>query len=194
MQDPWGMTRPLLLPAVLLGCLAAACALNRPRVKSLRDDAAPNIQFAAPIRTTISDLNAMPSRCGPAGNHRRGDEELHVYEVVGRITRVKRERDHDVHVILADPARPADHMIVELEDPDYRGNAESRYRDALVQARRSFDALVAEIDAARLQDLKGLVVKVAGVGFFDMNHFQIGRSRSCLELHPVLSIELVEGS
>jgi hypothetical protein len=29
------------------------------------------------------------------------------------------------------------------------------------------------------------------VGFFDFNHGQTGRSRSCIELHPVLGIETV---
>ena len=32
-------------------------------------------------------------------------------------------------------------------------------------------------------------VPQAGVAFFDVMHFQRGRSRSCVELHPVLSIE-----
>jgi hypothetical protein len=40
-----------------------------------------------------------------------------------------------------------------------------------------------------LSDLEGLPVTVTGVGFFDLNHLQIGRSRSCIELHPLLSIE-----
>jgi len=38
---------------------------------------------------------------------------------------------------------------------------------------------------------KGTTVRVTGVGFFDVNHLQVGRSRSCIELHPILTIERV---
>jgi hypothetical protein len=36
---------------------------------------------------------------------------------------------------------------------------------------------------------KGTTVRVTDVGFFDVNHLQVGRSRSCIELHPILTIE-----
>ena len=63
------------------------------------------------------------------------------------------------------------------------------YRDRLATAQRMFDELrrSAGPDARALE---GLTVRVTGVGFYDMNHFQRGRSRSCIELHPVLSIEV----
>ena len=32
-----------------------------------------------------------------------------------------------------------------------------------------------------------------GIGFFDFGHFQKGRSRSCIELHPILAIERIAG-
>jgi hypothetical protein len=38
---------------------------------------------------------------------------------------------------------------------------------------------------------KGTTVRVTGVGFFDVNHLQVGRSRSCIELHPIVTIERV---
>ena len=38
---------------------------------------------------------------------------------------------------------------------------------------------------------KGTTVRVTDVGFFDVNHLQVGRSRSCIELHPILTIERV---
>ena len=44
----------------------------------------------------------------------------------------------------------------------------------------------------RLSDLRGMTVRVTGVGFFDFNHLQVGRSRSCIELHPMLAIERLE--
>ena len=173
------------------GCavFAVGCALNRAQVKSLRDPTAARIQFDTVVDTTISALNAIPSQCGPAGNRRVRDEEFHVYRVVGTITRVKRERDHDIHIVLADAAYPGDRLVVEAADPDFSKNTLSPYRDQLTAARRMFDALVTQSSVDRLSDLKGMTVRVTGVGFFDLNHLQVGRSRSCIELHPMFAIE-----
>src|SRR6266540_2502689 len=165
------------------------CALNRPDVKSLRDPTAARIQFDAPIDTTISALNAIPPKCGPTGNRRVRDEERRVYRIEGTITRVKRQRDHDIHVVLADTTNARDHLVVESDDPDVGKNTASPYRDRLAAGRHMLDTLAGE--SFELEDLRGAVVRVTGVGFFDFNHLQVGRSRSCIELHPILTIERV---
>jgi len=36
--------------------------------------------------------------------------------------------------------------------------------------------------------LVGTVVRVRGVGFYDFNHGQRGRSANCIELHPIVLI------
>lgn len=171
--------------------VCGGCALNRGEVKSLRDPDAGRVQFAPAIATTISALNALPSGCGPAGNRRRRAEEFRVYEVSGRITRIRRERDHDIHVVLADLDHPREHMVVEFDDPDFRKNVLSPERARIAAARRMLNALASDSDDRSLSSLKGLTVKVSGVGFFDINHFQSGRSRSCIELHPVTAIERI---
>lgn len=176
--------RLALLTAV--AAFATGCALNRPHVKNLRDHDAGRIQFDVVHQTTVTALNAVPSHCGPALDHRVRDEEFRVYQVVGRIRRVKREPDHDLHIVLEETTDPGQHLIVELDDPDFRGNRLSPYRDQLVASRSMFAALSGQ---AGLEQLNGAVVRVTGVGFFDPTHFQIGRSRSCIELHPILTIE-----
>src|SRR4051812_15314353 len=107
------------------------CAINRAEVKSLRDPTAAGIQFDTPIDTTISALNAIPSKCGLAGNRRVREEELRVYRIEGTVTRVRRERDHDIHLVLADAANPRDHLVAESDDPDFGKNAASLYRGKL---------------------------------------------------------------
>jgi hypothetical protein len=174
-----------------LATLAAGCAFTRSDVKSLRDDDASRIQMHHAVKTTIAALNQIPSHCGPTRDHRVRDEEFHVYEVIGRIDRVKREPDHDIHIVLEDPGDPRAHLVVESDDPAIRGNALSPYHDRLVAARDMFDELVQQRGAKDFKDLRGAVVRVTGVGFFDLNHFQVGRSHSCIELHPILGIELV---
>jgi len=170
---------------------AAGCALNRSDVKSLRDLGASRIRLDSAIETSIAGLNAIPAHCGPGRDHRVREEEFHVYQVIGRIARAKRERDHDIHIVLEDLDSPRARLIVESDDPDFRGNVKSPYRDRLAVARHMVDELVAQSGARELKDLRGIVVRVTGVGFFDLNHFQVGRSRSCIELHPILAIERV---
>ena len=165
------------------------CAVNRAQVKSLSDPMASAIQFEPVIDTTIAALNAIRAQCGPADNRRGRAEELHVYRVVGTVGRVRRKRDHDIHIVLADPARPDQRLIVESDDPGFRLNRASPYHAKLADGRHMLDALMTQAGLSRLEDLSGMTVRVAGVGFFDINHFQKGRSRSCLELHPVLTIE-----
>ena len=185
--------RPSVLRLLLVACatVAAGCALTRSEVKSLRDREASRIQWDATIDTSVAALNAIPAHCGPARNHRVRDEEFHVYRIIGRIARVKRERDHDLHIVLEDPDNPRARIVVESADPDFRGNIRSPYRDRLAAARHMFDEVVEESGAPHLNDLRGTIVRVTGVGFFDTNHFQVGRSRSCIELHPMLAIERV---
>src|SRR4051812_15925176 len=140
----------------------AGCALNRREVKSLRDPTAARIQFDLPIDTTVSALNAIAPHCGPTGNRRVRDEELRVYRIEGTIVRVKRERDHDIHIVLADTTNPKDHIIVESDDPDFGKNVGSPYRDRLAAARQMIDALVSASSADAFADLKGTMVRVTG--------------------------------
>lgn len=176
---------------IVVATLTAGCALTRSQVKSLRDPDANRIRLDRVIHTTVASLNALPSHCGPSRDHRIRDEEFAVYQVVGRIVRVKRERDHDIHIVLEDPDDPRERIIVESDDPDYRGNVSSPFRDEIVAARRMVEQLVGPAGSDESSNLRGLTVRVTGVGFFDMNHFQIGKSRSCIELHPILAMERV---
>jgi hypothetical protein len=164
------------------------CGVERWPVKTLSDPDAARVRFT-PISSTISLLNALDAHCGGGANARRDyPEELQVYEVVGRITLVRAEDDNDFHIALADPANPTDTVVVEVADPGCVGAAGASHLDSLAAARSSLDLLRA---GRPLAALRGELVRVRGVGFFDFNHGQTGRSRSCIELHPVLGIETV---
>jgi len=175
----------------VLATLTAGCALTRSQVKSLRDADANRIRLDKVTQTTVAALNALPSHCGPALDHRSREEEFAVYQVVGRIVRVKREPDHDLHIVLEDPDDSRERIIVESDDPDYRGNVSSPFREQIAAARRMVDQLVGPPGSEQLSKVVGLTVRVTGVGFFDMYHFQVGKSRSCIELHPILAVERV---
>jgi len=168
---------------------AAGCSIARGNVKGLRDADAKRIRFDTVLDTSIAALNDLPSHCGPTRDHRVREEEFQVYRVIGTIRGVKRAPDHDVHIVLDDPDTPDLHIIVELPDPDSRGSAKSPYQDRLALAMHMFENLLVETGARTWNELRGVRVRVTGVGFFDLSHFQVGRSRSCIELHPVLTIE-----
>jgi hypothetical protein len=53
-----------------------------------------------------------------------------------------------------------------------------------------FDTIVREHFEKVRPGLVGKTVTVTGVGFFDRFHNQTGMADSCMELHPVLTIEL----
>ena len=178
--------------SVVLVVAMSGCAVTRSEVKSLRDPDAQRIQFDVPIVTTVRALNAIPSHCGPGGNHRVRQEEFRVYEVVGRISRVKPQMDHDIHVELEDPEDPRARIVTESDDPDFRGNATSPFRARLDNGRRMLEELRRQSGGEDWKGLEGITVRVTGVGFFDMYHLQIGRSRSCIELHPILTIERID--
>src|SRR4051812_39264276 len=103
--------------AAVAALAAAGCAVNRSKVKSLRDDDAARIPLDAVIETSVAALNALPAHCGLTGDHRVRDEDSHVYKVVGRFARVGRERDHDIHIVLEAPADPRLRLVVESGDP-----------------------------------------------------------------------------
>lgn len=158
----------------------ASCGTERWAIKTLSDSDAIRVDFT-PIRASVSDLNALPARCSSLPNSRFTAEELRVYEVIATVALVRSEDDRDYHVVLIDEAGSS--IVVEFADPACAGAISSPFASTLAQARADFTRL-------GVGALVGRRVRVRGVGFYDFNHNQTGRSRSCLELHPVLGIDL----
>jgi hypothetical protein len=173
---------PLRSPPPALG----ACGVERWAVKTLSDSDAFRINFS-PIPATIAALAGLAPHCGRASDTSRPyPEELSVFEVVGRVTYVRLEDDRDYHVALVDPVDGVSSIVVEVDDPGCVGDeAGVLARTLLAAGRRSFEDLLV---GRTLAGLVGQTVVVRGVGFYDQNHGQTGRSASCIELHPVLSI------
>src|SRR5437763_1417700 len=73
------------------------------------------IQFDTVLNTTSAALNAIQSHYGPVTDRRIREEEFAVDQVGGRIARVKRERDRDIHIVLEDPAEPRQRIVVESD-------------------------------------------------------------------------------
>ena len=164
--------------------MAPACGVERWPVKTLSDFDALRVSFAAEA-TTVEALNQFPPHCdGGPDTSRPFPEEFRTFEVVGRITLVRRQDDRDYHIVLADPETGST-IVTEVKDPSCAGAAQSPFSRTLSAAQGEFVALRAgRSDRA----LEGMLVRVRGVGFFDFDHRQTGRSRNCMELHPILAI------
>lgn len=172
------------LAILALGAVAAAhgqavpgqCGYERWPVKILADEDEKRVDLK-PIDTTVARLAAIPIHEVPYPMARRIEpEELHVYRVRARLVEVRREQDHDLHLLIADPDAPSVHMIAEIPAPE----CVQSHRDEYKKAR-----------AAILVAPRTALVELWGVGFFDFLHNQRGGARNGIELHPVLNVRVV---
>ena len=165
------------------------CGLERWAVKTLSDSAASSVDLSRVQTTTIKALNELPTHCSGLPMTRAFTEEFIVYEVVGRVIYVKDEDDRDYHVAVADPADSSYTIVTEVADTACSGAINSPHRTEMGSARASFMSVLAGRSPSTLV---GTTVRLRGVGFYDFNHGQIGRSRNCMELHPLISFERVQ--
>ncbi len=148
-----------------------------------------NVDAVTPI--SIRALNEFPTRCSGLPDTRAFDEEFSTFEVTGRIIYVAHEDDRDYHIALEDVDDPGYTIVSELADTLCAGAIVSPHFSSLSQADAMWRLL---LDGGSAQTLVGATVKVRGVGFYDFAHGQRGRSRNCLELHPILSIVRGDGT
>jgi hypothetical protein len=186
------------LIASLILAAALACGVERAAVKHVTDLTPGSVRdsmiasAANPTPTTVEDLASIKLANPVKGNEPRGlsidkdtgayagVEEFHVYQVECLIPFAKVEADHDFHIVCQDGV---DSMVVESVDPRCAPTS----------------PFVAEFAAVRkaigLNGPKGLIGKrarITGVGFFDKLHGQTGVAPDGFELHPLLSIEILE--
>jgi hypothetical protein len=168
-----------------------ACGVERWPVKTLSDQDAAAVDFT-PQDTTVSALRNLPAPGSLPQDSRVTPTELTVFRVTAVAMLAKREADHDIHLVIANPDSPAETMIVEFPDVACSGAAGSTDRDTMKSARDQFDAMFGEPGSNHFTDLQ-TVVQITGVGFFDFLHGQTGVALNGIELHPVLSITTVGG-
>jgi hypothetical protein len=170
---------PLVVALVAGTALAQAaprqCGYDRWPVKILSDKDRNRVDLK-PVETTVAKLGAIPIHEIPYPHDRRIEpEELRVYRVKARLLRVRREKDSDLHVLLADLDDPDKRMIAEIPAPECAEG--TGYEDDYRAARNSLSAIPLNS-----------TVEVTGLGFFDFMHEQKGAAANGIELHPVLRI------
>lgn len=169
------------------------CGEERWRIKTLFDRGAAHIDFA-PRHTTVAELTAMraPSQLE---EEERSSAEEHVYSVEAVLLGWKAETashgDHDFHLVLADPNDLSRTMIAEVPSSECQGACSSLQAQKFTQVRQVLTARLVEPEAHFRRFMPAWIVRVEGVGFFDVFHGQIGVAENCMELHPLLKVEFV---
>jgi hypothetical protein len=164
-----------------------ACGVERWFVKTLADTDAGRVHPTVITPISIRELNGFATHCSDLPERREFAEEFKTFEVLGRISFVAHEDDRDYHIALEDPISPAYTIVSELADTLCAGAVVSPHFASLSEA----DAMWRLIHGDHsLSTLIGRTVRVRGVGFYDFAHGQRGRSQNCIELHPIVSIEM----
>jgi hypothetical protein len=169
------------------------CGTERWRIKTVFDSDAARVNFT-PRNSTVSELVAMraPDRLE---EEERSDAEKRVYSVEAVLLGWKQETgahgDHDFHLVLADPNDLTRTMIAEVPGAECEGACSSLQAQKFTQVRQVLTAQLAQPEAHFRRFTPAWVVRVEGVGFFDIFHGQIGVAENCMELHPLLKVEFV---
>jgi hypothetical protein len=154
-------------------------------VKTLADQDASSVNLAAVTPISIHDLNALPSHCDGGPDRRAYPEEFQVFEIVGRVTFIAHEDDRDYHIAVQDLDDSSASIVTELADTMCSGAVMSPHLATL----RSVEGMFASVlNGAAPTSLVGGTVRMRGVGFYDFDHGQRGRSKNCIELHPIIFI------
>lgn len=165
------------------------CGHERWLIKTLSDRDAATVA-SSPIESSVARLIAIPRPSTLPPDTRIDPIERQTFKVVARLIRVKKERDGDYHLDLADPAEPEKTMIAEIPSPHcYNGvdpGVAAKFRDA-----RSKLDQVMRGSSRGVRGEQSFEVSIIGVGFFDFMRGQHGMAPNGLELHPVLALDIL---
>ena len=134
---------------------------------------------------SIHDLNERESHCNAGPDMRTYPEEFVVFEIFGRVIYVAHEDDRDYHIVLEDPNDTSSSVVTELADARCSGASMSPHLAALRSAEGMF---ASGPNGASPGSLTGSFLRIQGVGFYDFDHAQRGRSKNYIELHPVVAL------
>jgi len=170
------------------------CGTERWKVKTLTDSTVGNIDPDEVVKTinwfrTRTRPNSLPN------NTRLIGIETMTFKVRGKVIAYKREGgvhgDRDFHVVLAQVNNLSKTMVVEFADPECANVCSSTFLSQMQQARQDFIDNVGQPTGSFKEPDEDIVIEVIGIGFFDRLHGQRGMAPSGIEIHPVLSMRVV---
>jgi hypothetical protein len=160
---------------------AGACGVERWRVKTLRDADAGRVDFT-PRSASVDGLRARRPPRSLTERRGRGFERM-TFRVRADLVVMKREKDSDIHLVIAQPGEPTHTMIVEFPAAACTHGASRTARARMARAHRAIDRACGTASGS-FRQLHGQAT-VTGVGFWDFPHGQRGVAPNAVELHPV---------
>ena len=165
--------------------VGVACGTERWPVKTLSDQDAAQVNFT-PVQTSVAALRSLAAPAPLPQSSRVAPTELTVFTVTAQVVEMKAEEDHDIHLVIAEPANSTATMITEFPDADNCSGAVASARaQEMRTAREALVAAFGQPSSSHFTSINGSA-SVTGVGFFDVLHGQTGVAPNGIELHPVI--------
>jgi hypothetical protein len=191
------VTLSLFFVAVTISCAQTkmVCGTWRWDVKTLTDPGGSKLLNAKPMAREFGEfLNSMSPRKLDINNsndknQQRFTSEKTVVEITATIISMTISMDdHDFRMTLKSPSSDLT-MFAELPDPDCATfDKFPALRAHFKQTWKTLSELMDKIS----KDSKPIKVKVTGVPFWDAVPAERGASSSGLEIHPVLSVTILQ--
>jgi hypothetical protein len=166
----------LLLLLALSQAEPRQCGYDRWPVKILADRDAGRVSLT-PASAPVSQLAALPIKeAAYPKDARLEPEELKTYMVRARFVSLRREQDHDLHLLIEDLKDSSARIVAEIPAPECvksRGDDYAKAREVARGLKR------------------GDELEIVGVGFFDFVHNPPVAAKNGFELHPVLSLRII---
>lgn len=167
-----------------------ACGTERVDIKQLKDPHGLSAASGPSHLTTVAEMLKLPLHTKGAllkdSSIRLSPTETTVYEIHAVVIGFKRETDQDIHIVIADPGKPKQTMIVEIPAGDCMPPAlAAKYNGLQSDFQQKFGHATAKFKTLP----KPVPFDVTGVGFFDFVHGQTGHAPNGVELHPVIGFK-----
>jgi hypothetical protein len=189
------LAAPLRAPSQQPAC-GSHCGTERWAVKTLTDSGSAAVIGSTPQQSSVATLIALPAPAILPERSRVAPTETRQFTVEALLIAWKEEAgptgDHDFHLVLADPKDHRKTMIAEIPSPACASACASVKVSAFGVARQ---ALIDSLGPAPITKSVVLLnparrVVITGAGFLDFDHKQDGLAPNCIELHPVLQIQV----
>lgn len=181
----------------------STCGEGRWHVKTLSDYAAAQVLASTPQIATVTQLRAIPAPDKVPDEMPRQGAEMNSYAVRAQLLGYSLDSSQGLHLVIAEPADASKTMIAVIpgcyREPatafDAQRHDKNRMQGLLAgwkSMRASLEGQFGKAPAGQMLWLKqGVPIDITGVFFFDTQG-QTGAAPNAAELHPVLSLALIQ--
>jgi hypothetical protein len=169
--------------------VAQDCGVKRWSVKTLSDVDTSHINFS---RTVPSSVHRQINLQRPiASPNSRLESEDTVYSIFCNIICFKKEKDDkDIHLVIEDPITH-ETMVAELISSQCSSVLHTSRYEQFKALEEWFTAQVHKPTSKFYYLPQPLPVHITGIGFYDFVHGQKGMASNGREIHPILSMEII---